>query len=260
MHKLFLLLTLVLFPVTVLADSQETIDRLNQKNAEIRSFTADVYTTIKRRRMSISLYGKMEFEKPRNFRLVNNDVRRRQFSSDLGSNNTYFWFYGKRLNSSQLYFAQYSQLGRTHIKDSLNPVWLIDSLNLNHIDTTGAKVYEQNGKIVVSKVVQSPRRSQVVKVITIDPQRPAIVGHALYTSNRALIASSRVTAFYKVAGDTYIPRSISISWPAEQISISWQFRNPKVNVAIDPKRWVMPALRVQRVDLGTGVRIRGVND
>jgi len=260
MHKLFLLLTLLLFPITALGGTQETIDHINQKNAGIRSLTADVYSTVQKRRVSISLSGKMEFEKPRNFRLVNQDTRRRQFASDLGSNNTYFWFYGKRLHPSQLYWAKYSQLGKTRIKDSLNPVWLVDSLNLNHIDTTGAKVYEQNGKIVVSKVVQSPRRSQVVKVITIDPQRPAIVGHALYTSNRALIASSRVTAFYKLKSGAYIPSSIRISWPPEQVSISWQFRNPRVNVAIDPKRWVMPALRVQRVDLGTGVRIQGVND
>ena len=255
-----LLAAILLTPAVASADMQETIDQLNANNSQVRTLTADVSSTVVRRRVSIPLTGKLYFERPMNFRLINRDGRRHSFTSDLGSNDSYFWFYAKRVNSSQIYFSNYSNLSRTRIKDSLNPEWIIDALNMSLVDTKDAKIYMDGKNIAVSKVVQSPRRSQVLKVIKIDPQRPAIVGHYLLTSRRALIASAEVSRFYKLSSGAFIPAEVNIVWPPEQVRIVWRLNNPRANIKIDPKMWTMPNLGVRRVNLGTGVTVRGVND
>jgi outer membrane lipoprotein-sorting protein len=244
-----------------LAYSQDTVvvDKINTANAKIKSFTADVETVIKRRAVAITLNGKLYCEKEKNIRLINTAVVGNKFMSDIGSNDSYFWFYAKRIDAKNLFYCKYANINKSNMKDSLNPLWLIESLNMIKVDAKNAKM--QGDKLVLFQTKISPRNNKMIKAIVIDPKKPAIVGNYLYDSNKQIVTSANIKDFYTTNNGLLIPKLIEASWTEENVTMTWTFTNFKFNVPIDPKMFKIPDLQVNKVDLGnTKEKFNGIND
>jgi len=263
MKRIALFLVCVLFCIPAFGQKVDTkvIDQINASNAKVKSFTADVETVIKRRMVVYTLSGKLSCEKDKNLRITNHMVVNGKFMSDMGSNGSYFWFYARRVDPNNMFYAKYADLNKTNLKDSLNPLWLIESLNMIQVDTKNTTVQMQGDKLVVFQVKTSTRKKQMIKAIVIDPKQPTVVANYLYNANKKLVTSADIESFYTTNNGLLIPKVIKGRWNDEDVYITWTFRNFKFNVKIDSNVFKMPNLGVNEVDLGnTKEQYQGIND
>lgn len=231
--------------------ANEIVDIVNINNAKIRSIESDVKITLKRPILTLQSTGKLFFEKNKNFRMQTT-LRNGQQGADIGSNKDYFWFWIKRIDARTMHYSSYSNLMKTNLPDSLHPLWMMDLLGVNHIKTENTKIKNQRNYITVQLPVQiSPRGTSVVKIIMIDPNRPAIVGIRLYsTRSGSLLSSSDVISFFKTNTGEYFPQQTKIWWKAEQVLITWTLVNPKINTQIDARVFQMPKTNLSKIDIG----------
>lgn len=232
------------------ADEKTIIDRVNAANKQISSLTANVENITRRRAVAMTAEGKLYFQKPMNFRLQTTNVRQQQASADIGSNREYFWFWIRKLNPQTVYFSKYSNLLKTNLPDSLHPLWMMDLLGINSVETKNAKLSTQSGYIVVQEVKTNPQQKQIIKVTLLDPNRPAIVGHRVYSATGQLLAASTTTNFYKINTGAFLPQQTETRWYTEQISITTTYREPQINVRIDGKTFEMPKFNLPTIDIG----------
>lgn len=235
--SLFLILALATAAKT---DEKDVVKKVNANNSTIQSYVSDLDIVLHKRALTITSVGKNYYEKPRNYRLQTTNVRTNQMGSDIGSNSDVFWFWIKRLDPTNLHFSQYKNLMSTNLPDSLHPVWMMDTLGINQIETENSTIYTQEELIVVQENKTSTRRQEITKVTLIDSKRPAIVGFKLYTKSGKVFASCDIKSFFKTNSGIYLPQQSVTRWQAEQIVIDTTVRNPRVNVKIDPKTFQMP--------------------
>lgn len=252
-----LLTTILISPASVA--EEKAISQINSKNSKIKSLTADVEMVVRRRATTFTLTGKMSYEKEKNFRLTNYSPEGK-FMSDFGSNNSYFWFYARRINASNVFYSSYKNLSQTNLKDVLNPLWMIDSLGVGEIATRGATVQKQGDQLIVFQYKPGTRQNKIIKATIIDPDKPAIVSHQVFGSGKEFLASINILSFYTTNNGMYIPKTLRIKSADDDAIVTWTVSNIKFNFPIDPTNWKMPNLGMKVVDLGSGVRVKNVND
>lgn len=248
-YLLTLLLGFVL-SAYALADEKTVIKQVNAQNNTIKSFTADVQIVLQKRALTFTSVGKTYFEKPKNYRMQTIMEVRKAPGADMGSNDDYFWFWIRRIDPQTLYHSKYSNLNKTNLPDSLHPLWMMDLLGVNSIETKHAKLSTQSGSIIVQELQNNTRQQQIIKMVIVDPQRPAITGHRLYSTNGQLLASHHIASFFKTNSGAFLPQVAETKWYGEQITIRTTFSNPKINVSIDSKVFQMPKLNFKSVDIG----------
>ena len=242
-------------------DIKSVVDKINADKAKIKSLTADVEIIIRRRAIVYTLNGKLYREGDKNLRLINHMIINNKFMSDIGSNDSYFWFYARRVNLSNMFYANYSEINKTNLKDSLNPLWLIESMNILKIDTSNSTFQKQGDKLVIFQVKTSTRNNKMIKAIVIDPIKSVIVASYLYDGNKRLVTSADITSFYTTNIGLLIPKVIEAKWRDEDVSMTYKFSNFQFNVEIDPKTFKMPELGINKVNLGnTRKSYQGIND
>lgn len=259
---MFKKIVFLLFMITSVAyaDDKAIVDKINAQHAQIRSLTCDTQIIIARRALKLTLDGKFYYEIEKNFRLINHSAVDGKYTSDIGSNNKYFWVYAKRLNPNYLIYSDYSELQKTNLHTSLDPTWMLECFNFGQIDTRKASINRQGDNIVVTQGRISPRRQIVYKLTMIDPTKPAVIANYLYDSNSRQIAYAKVTSFHTTTNNMYFPKTMKAGSVDEEAILFWTFSNLKFNPKISSDTWNIPELSVQKIDLSTGITVRGLND
>lgn len=251
-------LSLFLTTFTFAQDGKEVVAKINTASSGISSFVCDVDLVVQRRALTHSLTGKLYFEKEKNFRVVNKSSRDGRFMSDIGSNSDYFWFYAKRINPNELYYCSYDRVGNSRLKDSLNPLLMTEMVGLQSL--RGDIVPQKSGNFAVVREVEGSRGNKLLLATLIDPQKPAVVGYYLYTMSQRMLAEVKIIDFFKTSTNAYLPKEIQLRWMSEEVSMRFRLSNPQLNKRINPKTWEMPTLNASRIDLGSGVVVRNIND
>lgn len=202
---------------------------INDRNASIQTMWSDVDMLIQGHKTT----AQISYQKTKNFRMVVNSLM--GMEADIGSNDTYFWFWSKRMNPPILYFAKHDNLFNTGLKTPFNPQWMMESLGINAIKTNDVIFQTIGNRVAVKQLWLSPLRELISKITLIDASRNIIMGHYLYR-NETLIASTEVVETYPSG----FPKKIQILWHEENVSIVWTFRNPKININLNPQLWQMP--------------------
>lgn len=224
------------------------IESINKRNAGIQTLYIPEIAIKLRQKGSVRVNGSMAVEKDKKFRMKVQSVVGQEM--DIGSNDTYFWFWSRRMNPPALYYAKHEELGKAMLKTPLNPGWMMESLSIGKIDGKNIEI----GKFKNYWVVLQPRISAngepVTVAILIDPQRSLVMGFYLYNRQGRMIASTEIEEYQNVGGHI-IPKTMIIIWYEEGIVMEWELRNPQVNVAIHPNTWAMPDMR-QKINMGEG--------
>ena len=231
-------------------DAKSVIAKVNANNAQVRTFVADVENVAQRRALAITSTGRMYYEKERRFRMTASQVTNGQPSSDIGSNDSYFWFWVKKLDSRTMFYSSYKNLYQTGLRDSMHPLWMIESLGMGQIDTKGANVYVQGNYVVVLKYAMNPRGEKCLRVLFIDPGKPAIAAQRTYSADQRSLASVSVDDWFATSAGIYLPKRISVNWQSEGIRFTQTLSNPQINVRIPAETFQMPNLGLQAVDMG----------
>ena len=231
-------------------DAATIVAKVNANNAKVKSLVADVENVTQKRNFVITATGKMHYEKDRNFRMQASQVVNGQPSSDIGSNGDYFWFWVRKLDPQTMYFSSYKNLYQTGLQDSLHPIWMMDSLGMGQVDTKGAKVYSASGYAVVVKQAMNPRGQNCWKMTYIDPAKPVIAGHRIYSDNQKLLTSVQIEDWYATNAGIFIPKRIVIVWYTEGIRLTQSLTNPHINTTMPAGIFKMPRTNLRIVDMG----------
>lgn len=216
------------------------IEIINKKNEKINNLTCNLNITMSK----IKVNGMMIMEKPKNFRMKIRSVIGSEM--DIGSNNTHFWFWSKRMNPPLLHFAKHENLNKSRLKTPLNPEWLMNSLNINLLEINQLIRYNQYFGIISPKI--SANNEEITILTLIDPEKQVIIGHYLYGKNNKLQASSEVKSF-NIVGEFIVPKEILIIWYDENITMNWTLVNIKLNTKINENNFIMPSMR-NSIDMG----------
>lgn len=214
----------------------DQIEKINRRNSKVKSvcFEHVVITTSANKLLSLS--SAIVYEKPKNFRMLT----RSKFGleSDVGSNEDNFWFWSKRLNPPYLYYSSYENLENSRLKITFNPLWLIDFLGVNEINYKNTNVFKQNNLIGIIET-KSNAYENVAKITLIDPDKSAVIGHYIINKVGKIIASNEITEFQEVDG-ILLPKTVQSYLEEEDLKVTWELTNPKVNIAINDQAWEMP--------------------
>lgn len=225
------------------------VKTINDRNSKILSIFVENMTIKVKQDISITVHGRLAMQKDKRFRLnVWHDVFGKEM--DIGSNDSVFWFWSKRMENPALYYAKHEDLSKTMLKTPLNPMWLMESLNVGTIDVKNIEIAKFKNFWAIIQPRESALGENVTVVTLIDPERTAVIGRYLYNSVGKLVASAETSDFNRdPQTGALIPKKIFIIWYEEGVEMEWHLHNPKINTGINPNYWTMPNAK-NKVDMG----------
>jgi hypothetical protein len=215
------------------------IREINARNAKITNLICQDVKIKLKADISVSLDASLAFEREKKFRMGVESFLGKEM--DIGSNDTHFWFWSKRMDPPALHYAKHEDIDKTLLKAPLNPLWIMECIGINPIKTEGVQVARINGHWAVIEE-RTSNSMPVTKVTLIDRENKRIIGHYLYDHNGKMEASAEVVAFRDIDGHQ-IPSNMVIIWYSEGIRMEWQINDPRINVGLDPKNWEMPQMK-----------------
>lgn len=217
----------------------EIIGLINQKNNKITSaYTDNMPIKVSNSGITFRLNGELAFYKEKKFRLkIAHKITGKEM--DLGSNNSIFWFWSRRINPPALYFSKHENLSNTNLKSALNPILMIESLNLSEIKIDGIKSCKKTeNQIVIWENRQSPSNEILELRTFIDVQKNIVLEKNLLNQ----LGNKIVTTIYK-------ENKIYFQYHEENTWMEWDMKNLQFNNAIPENYWQMPNM-TQNIDIG----------
>lgn len=209
---------------------KEFVNNLNTKYDNIKNI---IYADVSIKIDGINLDGQILYEKNNKFHMTNRSFFGKE--TDIGSNESYFWFWSKRLDPPAVYMAKHTDLNFTRLKTPFHPVWLMELLGINPI-LGDYQICRHKDKIAIIQDRTSAMGEAVKRIYLIDPDKTAIVGHYLYQSNGNLIVSAEILDFYEI-NNIYFPKLMCIKWPEENVELTWKLSVPFINKEINKSNW-----------------------
>jgi len=217
------------------------------ENEEIKSFSCEDVRILIKSNIVAKLKGKIYYEKQKNFRMTYKSIF--GLESDIGSNDSHFWFWSKRMKPRSVYYAVHEDLHRTRLKTPFNPLWIMESLSLGAIDTKNIRTAEdKNNNLIVLQDRISITGEKVTKSTLIDQKNKRVIGHYVMRLDGTLIASTEIIEFKEIDGIS-VPTKILIIWHDENVTMEWELSKSKVNQYISDEKWEMPSYD-EKVNMG----------
>lgn len=221
------------------------IDEINNRNTNIKTYQCDIRCEIQHK-LFVKISGKLLYEKPRSSRLIFDSLLGTE--ADLGSNKDRFWFWSKKMQPKGLYYASHEDLWKTRLKPGLNPLWMVQSLTLDVIDTVNTTFDAYNGNLLLRKQDIGTNGEPVSRLTLIDKEKRIILGNYLFDKNNKLISSMEVTEF-----NGLIPKVMLIIWQdpmGQRVSLKWSMYNQVINDTISINKFQMPTSYSPLIDMG----------
>lgn len=246
-----------LFPTTELLQEKpktehevySLVKTINERNNKILNVFVENMTIKVKQNISITVHGRLVMQKDKLFRL---NVWHELFGKemDIGSNENTFWFWSKRMKNPALYYSKHENLNKTMLKTPLNPMWLIESLNMGAINIENIEIAKFKKFWAIIQPRKSALGESVTVVTLIDPQKNVVVGRYLYNNIGKLVASAETSDFnQEPKTGILLPKKIFIIWYEENIEMEWHLHNPKINTEINPSYWMMPNFK-NKINIG----------
>lgn len=217
----------------------QTIEIINKRIESIKSIhVPNMPIKLKTSGLTFKLNGDLAFEKDRNFRLlIAHKLTGKEM--DLGSNQNIFWFWSKRINPPALYFSKHENIYKTNLKSALNPIIMIESLNLNEIKIKNIKNTKKNEKyLILYEDRTSPTNEPLDLATFIDLSTNRIVTKTLlYKDGRKIVTSQ------------YDDKKIYYEYHEENTIMEWDLNNAKINPTLPLSCWDMPNM-TKTIDIG----------
>lgn len=211
------------------------IKAINEKNAKINSVFSQNLEIVAQQKVGVRLNGEFSYEKDKNFRFK---MRRGIFNAlelDLGSNSEIFWFWSKRMKNPGLYWSKHEDTHKTRLKTPFHPLWIMESMGVNHIVTDGAEISKFNNLWKVTRKRRSTLGHNVMHTTLIDPEKMTVVGNYVSSLGGDLISSSEIKEWNKG-----VPSLIVMRWNEENAMIRLRFIDIKINHSIPDHHWEKP--------------------
>jgi len=222
---------------------EEIIQEINERNAKIKNIQSNDVTITIKKRFSIRLKGSLAYEKDLKFRMIIKSFLGRRDECDVGSNDSHFWYWSRRLNPPSLYYAEHKNLMVTGLRLPFHPLWMMEAVSIGKIDTKNAVVKREGDRLVVLQPRTSTLGASIIKATLIDTKTKRIIGHYIYDNKGNIKVSTEVRYSNGVLSQ------IQTIWYEENVLISFDLLNVSLNKEIDASRWEMP--NGDQINIGT---------
>lgn len=248
--------------ITQTPTSAQLVAQLNSTSQRIQSIECrDVWIEAQAGHQPVSLPGDMLCAKNRNFRLMAKMVG--QPAVDIGSNEQEFWFWISKAEPPGLYHCTYQDLYQGRVRNlpfPFQPEWVMEALGMADRDpnATYEPVRTTQATFDLIQKTVGPQGQPVVKVTQFSRTRNLqVVGHRLEDTSGKEICTAQVLEYqYDNAAQVALPRSIKLTWPAQQLTMKLKLENLRVNGLSNERAQVAfarPQLRgVPTYDLARG--------
>jgi hypothetical protein len=238
----------------------QLVNYLNANGQQIRALECtEVDLDCKYQHQSVGLRGRLDCQRPNNFRLTANIVGNR--AVDIGSNDQEFWFWISKAEPPHLYHCSYADFNRgVKLPFPFQPEWIMEALGMSDYGPEGK--YQLEVKPTTLELVentQTPQGQPVRKVIVFN-RADAVVQVPRYEvqdMNRRVICTAQITQVQRF-GQVSVPKRLQLSWPAEKMELQLVLRdlilNPQIEGAVAQRLFTRPSLaNVQAYDLARGL-------
>ena len=158
---------------------------------------------------------------------------------DLGSNNDIFWFWSKRMEPSYLYYSRHENIANTNLKTPLNPMWMIESLNVGLIDKgTIQAMTKKNEMYYIYQNRISASGEPITLITKLDPKTESVISRLMVNQNKQSIVTI-----------TYNKKMMKTIWHDEGISMDWDMSSTCYNTVLPGKLWILPDFK-NKFDMG----------
>jgi hypothetical protein len=167
---------------------------------------------------------------------------------DLGSNDELFWFWVKRNQPPQVYFARHSQTAGSAAQQlmPIDPQWLLDALGMAEFKPTdrheGPLPIDKN-RVEIKSYVQSAT-GPLVKRTVVDAHKAWVLEQHLYDGAGTLLASAVAKShrYYPETGVS-LPQQIEIRIPPAELAMSIDVGTVELNRLVNnPQMWTLPTI------------------
>jgi hypothetical protein len=176
---------------------------------------------------------------------------------DLGSNDELFWFWVRRNEPPQVYFARHAQAPGTAAAQlmPLDPQWLLDALGMAEFKPTdrheGPLPIDKN-RVEIKSYIQSTS-GPLVKRTVVDANKAWVLEQHLYDGAGRLLASAVAKShrYYPETGAS-LPQTIEVKVPPAELAMTIDVGTVELNrLADNPQLWTLPVIQGSpAVDLG----------
>jgi hypothetical protein len=176
---------------------------------------------------------------------------------DLGSNEELFWFWVKRNEPPQVYFARHAQVQGSAAQQlmPIDPQWLLDALGLAEFKSTDrheGPVPIDKSRVEIKSYVQTAS-GPLVKRTVVDARKALILEQHLYDGSGKLLASAVAKShhYYEQSG-VALPQVVEINVPPAELAMTIDVGTVELNRLVDnPQMWALPTIPGSpTVDLG----------
>lgn len=221
----------------------ELIQRLNEKNARIKSISCDnVEFRIWQSGHRYKLTGKIHSEKPKNFRMQIASIMGPEL--DIGSNDETFWYWSRRDRDAGLHWAIHADFHKTRLKSPFNPLFLRNSFGIEPLAEDNVS-FQENEMYLVPVYSMTDTRGLPIKFsVFLNKKTEQIDGYVISDNDGKIEAACEIQQY---VGD--IPVKILYNWCAEERTMQIVLHKPELNSVISPEIWAMPKNRLPMLDM-----------
>jgi hypothetical protein len=216
------------------------------------------------RHQPVGLRGRLDCQKPHDFRLTADLVGSR--AVDIGSSNEEFWFWISKAEPPHLYHCSYEDFSRgVRLPFPFQPEWIMEALGMAEYGPESKYQLDVKDKTLeLWENTKTPQGQAVRKVIVFNRAGAAVQvpAYELRDSNGRVICSAQISEVQTFAvpgaGSVFVPKRVRLIWPAEQMQLKLVLNDLTLNPPLDPQMsarlFSRPTLaNVQAYDLARGL-------
>ena len=178
-------------PIPIVFSTIPTLEQvkgeINKRYASIKSLSTSS-AVVAMSNVAIPMRScSIAYEKERRLRVRGGVTLGMGTEFDLGSNDDLFWFWVKRSEQKEIYYAKHSEFANCDVRSviPIEPEWLVETLGIVELkdsDTHEGPKRVDGGNLQITSFLKTPRGTYS-RMITLHPQTGAILRYEIYTPN-----------------------------------------------------------------------------
>jgi hypothetical protein len=208
------------------ANQTSMVAYLNENAQHIPALTAeDITLDCRQGKESVVLTGRMDCQKPKNFRLT--AKLSFQPAADVGSNEQEFWFWVSKANPPYVYHCSHGGMARAaaRMPFPFEPDMLMAALGMgDHDPNKRYEVRTNGGRIELIEQAVSTKGQPIQKVTVFNRgargDQPTIAAHLLRDTQGKTVCEAIIThARHDPTSGAELPLRVTLHWPDQQVEM-----------------------------------------
>ncbi len=247
---------------TQVPEVAQLVDYLNDNANRMQTLRCmDLDVTAAQGHQPVGLRGKLNAQKPRNFRMSADHFGKQVV--DLGSNDQEFWFWVREGKPAYQFYASYKDLHEGRVREMplpIQPEWVMETFGMGPYGPATRYTREYDAETVkLVERTRSPQGTPVRKVIVfrrqpVDAPRPQVTAYLLLdeASGREICTARITHTQLDRATGAILPHKMELRLPEQDFKMSLVLDRAKLNEPAPPEAFVRKNMPGMSYDMARG--------